>query len=167
MSETKQICIHHLDGKCRYGNSCTKVHVPDSPELREKIKIKNGAGICIFHPNCRFEESECRKLHIDIPDGSNDRPSVFSFNTRGPDSRPDIRSDSRSDQRNDTRQERVSFPMESKEDQDLFQDFCNYYIKIAEYSTTNPGKLQQIDRIKNLLRGELGILKDTYECLVA
>lgn len=40
-----------------------------------------------------------------------------------------------------------------------------YYFKIIKYETTDQYKLGQIERIKYMIKNDLDILKDTWECL--
>ena len=65
MAELKQICVHYLSGNCKYGASCTKIHITPNTEVLQEIERK-GPVVCNFYPNCKFTQSECKKLHIDI-----------------------------------------------------------------------------------------------------
>lgn len=64
MSDLKQVCIHFMSGNCKYGNSCTKVHVNPTSDILQEIE-KKGYTICNFYPNCKFTSSDCKKLHVD------------------------------------------------------------------------------------------------------
>lgn len=64
MSELRQICIHFMSGNCKYGNTCTKVHVIPNTDILQEIE-KKGPTICNFYPNCKFTNADCKKLHID------------------------------------------------------------------------------------------------------
>lgn len=64
MAEMKQVCIHFMSGNCKYGNTCTKVHVSPNSELLQEIE-KKGPAICNFYPNCKFTSVDCKKLHVD------------------------------------------------------------------------------------------------------
>lgn len=63
MTDFKQICIHHINGNCKYGDKCTKVHTTSSPELLVEIE-KKGPSLCAYYPNCKFNNNECKKIHI-------------------------------------------------------------------------------------------------------
>lgn len=63
-SESTLICIHHVRGKCRDGEKCTKKHVAPTQRLLDDID-KKGPYICSFHPNCKFDSYNCKKIHID------------------------------------------------------------------------------------------------------
>ena len=64
MSETKQICSHYMSGNCKYGTTCTKIHVSPTVELLQEIE-KKGPIICNYHPSCKFTSKECKKIHLD------------------------------------------------------------------------------------------------------
>lgn len=64
MTEVRQVCSHYLSGNCKYGVSCTKVHISPSIELLADIE-KKGLVICNYYPNCKFDSESCKKLHID------------------------------------------------------------------------------------------------------
>lgn len=65
MTELKQVCVHFMGGNCKYGNTCTKVHVSPTSEILQEIE-KKGPVICNFYPNCKFTSVDCKKLHIDF-----------------------------------------------------------------------------------------------------
>jgi hypothetical protein len=44
-------------------------------------------------------------------------------------------------------------------------DLCMYFFKIVEFNTNNKDKLDQINRIRKLIKHDLDFLKDTYNCL--
>ena len=80
-----QVCNHFLTGICKYGERCTKAHVPPNPELLKEIDIK-GTYICTFYPNCIFTSDKCRKLHVLknttlIDDFKNNYNKVINFET--------------------------------------------------------------------------------------
>lgn len=64
MSELKQVCIHFMSGNCKYGNTCTKVHISPTTDILQEIE-KKGPAICNFYPNCKFTSADCKKLHVD------------------------------------------------------------------------------------------------------
>lgn len=65
MSELKQVCIHFMSGNCKYGHTCTKLHINPTSEILQEIE-KKGPIICNYYPNCKFTNLDCKKLHIDI-----------------------------------------------------------------------------------------------------
>lgn len=64
MSDLKQICTHFMSGNCKYGHTCTKIHVSPNTELLQEIE-KKGPILCNFYPNCKFNSTDCKKLHVD------------------------------------------------------------------------------------------------------
>lgn len=116
MSDIKQICMHFLNGNCKYGDRCTKIHINSSPELLLDID-KKGTAICTYFPNCKFSSDDCKRIHV-----------------------------------------------VAKNNGDI-NEFKNYYCKILEINTTDPGKLCQIDRVKRLVKHDLDFLKETYDCI--
>lgn len=65
MAELKQVCIHFMSGNCKYGNTCTKVHVSPTTDILQEIE-KKGPSICNFYPNCKFSNNDCKKLHVNV-----------------------------------------------------------------------------------------------------
>lgn len=63
MSESKQICSHFMSGNCKYGLTCTKIHISPTVELLQEIE-KKGTTVCNYHPNCKFSSKECKKIHV-------------------------------------------------------------------------------------------------------
>lgn len=118
MSELKQVCIHFMSGNCRYGSTCTKVHISPSVDILQEIE-KKGTAICTFYPDCKFTSIDCKKLHID----------------------------------SETRYEKELIELKK------------YYLNIVTFETTDPNKLNQIERIKFMIKGDLDIVKDTWTCL--
>jgi len=64
MTELRQVCSHFMSGNCKYGHSCTKIHITPTTEILQYIEEK-GYSICNFYPHCKFTSNECKKLHID------------------------------------------------------------------------------------------------------
>jgi hypothetical protein len=64
MTETRQVCSHFMSGNCKYGQSCTKIHISPTVELLQEIE-KKGPIVCNYHPNCKFTSKECKKIHVD------------------------------------------------------------------------------------------------------
>lgn len=118
MTEMKQICIHFLSGNCKYGPSCTKIHLTPSSDLLQEIE-KKGPVVCNYYPNCKFTSSECKKLHIDV---------------------------------------------ESQYEKDM-SELRRLYIKIVNYETQEPYKLDQINRVKYMIKSDLELIKDTLTIL--
>jgi UDP-N-acetyl-D-mannosaminuronate dehydrogenase len=63
--EVKHVCTYFLHGSCKYKNKCNKIHLSPTTELLEDIE-KKGTAICNFYPNCKFTKDECRRLHVDV-----------------------------------------------------------------------------------------------------
>lgn len=116
MTEIKQICVHHLNGNCKYENKCSKMHIQAYPELLSEIE-KKGNAICMYHPNCKFTSEECKRIHVT---------------------------------------ERLDADM---------NELNKYYYKLLELKITDPEKIQQINRIKNMIKHDLFFIKDTYNVL--
>jgi hypothetical protein len=117
MSESvKQLCIHYINGNCKYGLKCNKLHINPNLELLQEIE-KKGPILCNFYPNCKFDDIDCKKLHIDIDN---------------------------------------YYLKEILELKDI-------YSKIIFFKTEDPKQLHQIERIKYMIKGDLNILKDTWE----
>jgi hypothetical protein len=116
MTESKQLCIHHINGNCKYGLKCNKIHINPNLELLQEIE-KKGPILCNFYPNCKFDDNECKKLHIDI--------DMYYLKE----------------------------VLELKE----------IYAKIISFKTDDQVKLQQIERIKYMIKNDLSIIKDTWE----
>lgn len=53
-----------MSGNCKYGQSCTKLHISPTVELLQEIE-KKGPMVCNYHPNCKFTSKECKKIHVD------------------------------------------------------------------------------------------------------
>lgn len=116
MGDTKQVCTHFMSGNCKYGSTCTKVHVSPTTELLHDIERK-GSTICNFYPNCKFSNVDCKKLHIDI-----DNQYVKEID-----------------------------------------EFKKLYIKITSFETNDQTKLNQIERIKFMIKNDLDIIRTTWE----
>jgi len=116
--DLKQICIHFMSGNCKYGPTCTKIHVTPTTELLNEID-KKGPTICNFYPNCKFTNSECKKIHIDI---------------------------------------------ENQCEKEI-NDFRKLYLKLIYYDTNDEIKLDQIERIKFMVKSDFEIIKDTFQCI--
>lgn len=46
-----------------------------------------------------------------------------------------------------------------------FNEFKKFYLNIINYETSNQFKLNQIERIKSLVKNDLDIIKDTWSCI--
>lgn len=118
MSEIKQICVHYMSGNCKYGTTCTKLHVFPTTELLQEIE-KKGSIICNFYPNCKFSNTECKKIHIDI---------------------------------------------ENQYDKELLE-LRRLYLNLVNYETKDSIKLNQIERVKFMIKHDIEMMKDTWNCL--
>ena len=115
MAELKQICVHYLSGNCKYGATCTKVHICPSAETLQEIERK-GPIICNFYPNCKFTQSECKKLHIDA---------------------------------------------ENQYEKEM-TELRRTYLTLINYDTkSDQRKIDQIDRVKFMIKSDLDLIKDT------
>lgn len=114
MSDLKQVCVHFMSGNCKYGNTCTKVHVCPTTDILQEID-KKGPSICNFYPNCKFNSNDCKKLHIDS---------------------------------------------ENQYEKEL-TELRKLYLKLINYETTDFNKINQIERVKFMIKHDLELIKDT------
>lgn len=122
MSDLKQVCIHFMSGTCKYGPTCTKVHVTPTSDILQEIE-KKGPSICNYYPNCKFTRADCKKLHID---------------------------------------QDSQFETQSEKE---FNEFRRNYFNIINLETSNQVKLNQIERIKFMVKTDMDMVKDTWLCL--